>query len=342
MSLRIARPSPHQGLLVSNTLLPHHGRPWGPLHTRGVPPPAIRSERHQTCAQTSVTPSASPNPISATGHQNMLGQGSRTRHSHALGSLLHGVLRVYVRGRIHRQVNSRGGPGDMPFSPGCGSGQPHQPLHGASAPETEQHRPLQAWGTHLPWPHRFCPTPSGGYFGLLRHTPSHSPELIITVGHRPFPVPIACAAGQFSFPVDKMAERKRCGSLGENSSASKRSKRQVTVPTCEKWQREFDRDYQTLLWLRNHVDTANRSLVDTLWCWVCRTYQARIRYKRNFSAVWVTGSTDYKSSNIADHGKSEQHITCMAYMRADSAKARNKPVESYTPIARSLLPAPTC
>ena len=27
----------------------------------------------------------------------------------------------------------------------------------------------------------------------------------------------------------------------------------------------------------------------------------------------------------------------MAYMRADSAKARNEPVESYAPIARSLL-----
>ena len=177
----VARPSPpdHQGLLVSNTLLPHHGRPWGPLHTRGVPPPAIRSERHQTCAQTSVTPSASPNTISATGHQNMLGsQSSRTRHGHALGSLLHGVLRVYACGRIHRQVNSRGGPGDMPVSPGCGSGQPHQPLHGASAPATEQDRPLQAWSRHLPWPHRRCLMPSGGYFGLLCHTPSHSQAIL--------------------------------------------------------------------------------------------------------------------------------------------------------------------
>ena len=111
----------------------------------------------------------------------MLGsQGSRTRtrHGHALGSLLHGVLRVHVCGRIHRQVNSRGGPGDMPFSPGCGSGQPHQPLHGASAPEPEQDRPLQAWSRHLPLPHRRCPMPSGGYFGLLRHTPSHSQAIL--------------------------------------------------------------------------------------------------------------------------------------------------------------------
>ena len=161
--------------------------------------------------------------------------------------------------------------------------------------------------------------------------------LIITVRHRSFSVQLAHVAGQFSLPMDKMAERKRCGSQGESSSASKRSRRQVTVATCEKWQREFDRDYQTLLWLRYDVDTANRSLVDTLWCEVCRTYQARIRYKRNFSAVWaLTGSTNHKSSNIADHGKSEQHIACMAYMRTDNTKARNEPVESYAPIARSL------
>ena len=128
--------------------------------------------------------------------------------------------------------------------------------------------------------------------------------LIITVGHRPFPVQLAHAAGQCSFPADKMADQKRSGSLGESSSCSKRSKRQVTVATCEKWQREFDRDYQTLLWLRCDVNMANRSLIDTLWCDVCRIYQAKIRYKRNFSAVWVTGSTNHKSSNVVDHGKS--------------------------------------
>ena len=74
-----------------------------------------------------------------------------------------------------------------------------------------------------------------------------------------------------------------------------------------------------------------------LWYDVCRTYQAKIRYKRNFSTVWVTGSTNHKSSNFVDHGKREQHIACMAYMRAGSAKARDEPVEYYAPIARSLL-----
>ena len=60
-------------------------------------------------------------------------------------------------------------------------------------------------------------------------------------------------------------------------------------------------------------------------------------HKRNFNAVWVTGSTNHKSSNIAYYSKIEQHIACMACMRTDSAKARNEPVESHAYIARSLL-----
>ena len=58
---------------------------------------------------------------------------------------------------------------------------------------------------------------------------------------------------------------------------------------------------------------------------------------RNFLGMWVSGSMNHKSTNIVDHGKSEQHTACMAHMRADSARIQNKPVESYAPIARSLL-----
>lgn len=33
----------------------------------------------------------------------------------------------------------------------------------------------------------------------------------------------------------------------------------------------------------------------------------------------------------------EQHIACMGYMGADSARAQNRTAEFYTPIAHSLL-----
>ena len=58
---------------------------------------------------------------------------------------------------------------------------------------------------------------------------------------------------------------------------------------------------------------------------------------RNFSASWITGSTNNMSSSIVDHAKSEQHVTSMAHMRAARAKANNEPVESYAPIARYLM-----
>ena len=46
---------------------------------------------------------------------------------------------------------------------------------------------------------------------------------------------------------------------------------------------------------------------------------------------------NHRASNILDHAKSEQHTASMAYMRANHAKAQGKPVETYAPIARSLL-----
>ena len=58
---------------------------------------------------------------------------------------------------------------------------------------------------------------------------------------------------------------------------------------------------------------------------------------RNFSAAWVTGSTNHRASNILDHAKSEQHTASMAYMRANHAKAQGKPVETHAPTAHSLL-----
>ncbi len=159
--------------------------------------------------------------------------------------------------------------------------------------------------------------------------------VIITVGYRPFPVQLAHVTDHVFIPTDKMADRKKRATSGCSTSASKRTKRHVA--TCEKWQRDFDRDYQSLLWLQYDVDKADRSLVDTLYHEVCRTYKDKIRFSRNFSGVWVTGSTNHNSSNIVDHGNSAQHTACMAHMQAVSARAQNKPAESYAPIVRSLL-----
>ena len=90
---------------------------------------------------------------------------------------------------------------------------------------------------------------------------AHSSEVIITVGHRPFPVQLVHVADHFFILVDKMADQKRRAPSDCSTSASKRTKCQVTVATCEKWQRVFDCEFQTLLWLRYDIDKADRSLV---------------------------------------------------------------------------------
>ena len=81
-----------------------------------------------------------------------------------------------------------------------------------------------------------------------------------------------------------------------SSSYTKRAKRQVTVATFEKWQRDFDRLHQTRTWLRCDRGQ-DRSLLDLLWCDVCRTYEDSIRGMKNFQTAWTAGSANMRTSN---------------------------------------------
>ena len=92
-----------------------------------------------------------------------------------------------------------------------------------------------------------------------------------------------------------------------------------------------------MTWLRSEVDSQDKSLVSTLWCSVCRQYEKRICGHKNFSRAWIDGSSNHKTSNIADHANIEPHKAAMMYLRKDQAKARNEPITSYSPIARSVL-----
>ena len=83
----------------------------------------------------------------------------------------------------------------------------------------------------------------------------------ITVGQRTF-TDHFCYMSDHSFILaDKMSARKRTSSVVLESVAKKC---QVTVSTFEKWQREYDRDHQTLTWLKCKKDSENHSLVGTL------------------------------------------------------------------------------
>ena len=100
-------------------------------------------------------------------------------------------------------------------------------------------------------------------------------ELIIAVGLRPFTAQNAHVTAQTPARSVKMAAQhlggKRSVSSDTCSSAPKR--RKVTVTTFEKWQKQFDKEHQTLSWLCCCKDQSNRSLVSTLFCDVCRPYE---------------------------------------------------------------------
>ena len=131
------------------------------------------------------------------------------------------------------------------------------------------------------------------------------------------------------------AQGKRVCPSGSQTSEKKR--RQISVSIFEKWQCEFNRDYQSLLWLRYDKDVVNWSLVATLCCEVCRRFEDLVQGMRNFSPAWLTGSTKHKPSNVLDHAKSEQQTTSMVRFQEERAKSQDVPASSYAPIIRSLM-----
>ena len=118
---------------------------------------------------------------------------------------------------------------------------------------------------------------------------------------------------------------------------TKQPKRQVSKDTFLKWQQNYEKEHQSMTWLRASMDQQDKSVVSTLWCVVCREYENRICGYRNFSRTWIDGSSNHKTSNIVDHAKSDPHKAAMGYFRRGQAKSRNEPITSYSPIASSLF-----
>ena len=128
-----------------------------------------------------------------------------------------------------------------------------------------------------------------------------------------------------------MASRKR-QDQGCSGSETKQFRRQVTVATLQKWQKQYEHEHRTLSCLCCDVDSRDKSLVEILWCDACRKHEKRLTGLRNFSRVWIAGSNNHKTSNIIDHANSEQHRSAMIQV----AKASHQPITSYSPLARSF------
>ena len=81
------------------------------------------------------------------------------------------------------------------------------------------------------------------------------------------------------------------------------SKRQVTKATFDKWQHEYEKDHQTLSWLRCDLELDKRH-VASLYCAVCRKYEDSLQSLKSFLRAWITGSTNQKASNVLDYAAS--------------------------------------
>ena len=117
------------------------------------------------------------------------------------------------------------------------------------------------------------------------------------------------------------------------SSSKKPNCRQVSLSMFMKWQAQVEREHQTMTSLRCDADESNPTLVDTLWCHACRTNEAKIIGMTNYSSVWISSSTNHKTSCVVDHANSNQHETAMNYTR----KASGIPITEYSTTARGFL-----
>ena len=163
---------------------------------------------------------------------------------------------------------------------------------------------------------------------------THSTELIIAVGHRSISGQLLRASARFLYMRTKWPTEEIELLALATARPQPRKRRRSVKWACQRAKSGSVNSIAStsLLWLRCDKDEANRSLVATLYCKVCRQFEDRIRGMRNFSSAWVTGTTNHRTSNVLDHAKSDQHIASMSRLREERAKAQNAPISSYAPI----------
>ena len=86
------------------------------------------------------------------------------------------------------------------------------------------------------------------------------------------------------------------------SLTSEAKMRHVTHNTFTKWQWDYDRELQTIIWLECQSKFDHRKKVITkLNCSVCLKYQGKIKGRKNLSEKWIMGVESLCTSNIRDH-----------------------------------------
>ena len=110
--------------------------------------------------------------------------------------------------------------------------------------------------------------------------------------------------------------------------AGRPGKRQVTKATFDKWQKQHEKEHQTVSWLCCELDHDN-SHVTALYCSVCWEHKDNLQSMRSFSTAWITGSSNCKVSNVIDHATSKVHKVAMARKRVNKIRASGKGLQHY-------------
>ena len=80
----------------------------------------------------------------------------------------------------------------------------------------------------------------------------------------------------------------------------------------------------------------------SLYCAICRKYEANIRSLKNFRRDWITGSTNQRISNLIDHATNDVHKAAMVKLKVEHSRARGESAATSTTIERLLsLPIST-
>ena len=114
-------------------------------------------------------------------------------------------------------------------------------------------------------------------------------------------------------------------------------KRRVEYATFQKWQRDLDREHQTMSWLDCVAEKEGaKRVVAKLKCKVCTEFADRIRGRKNFSEKWIAGANSNRLSNVRDHAQNDQHTHAMSLMKKQRAQSAGLGPSSYAPIAQAF------
>ncbi len=140
-------------------------------------------------------------------------------------------------------------------------------------------------------------------------------------------MPVKCLLDRQNGRHAEKTRSKRCLTSSDSSGSEvtqKRAKRQVKYST----RRELNKEHRCLEWLECDRDEH--------WCDVCRRYKEKLQGMRNYTGIWVSGSTNHKTSNIADHASSDQHLAVMQRLDMERKRAQGIPQVDYSPIIQCM------